>query len=465
ERVAGGPPNLAGRANYYLGQAYGRRGKYKNAIAAMNKVADKYPESGLADNALYWAAYYQEIDGDKNGALKAYYDMITRYPYSDSVSAAVWRIGKIYYWGGDFKNAATYLHMAQLYPPGEDSPRCYFFEAKALERQGNQAAALDVYKKLTERYDHTYYAYRAQEKLRSAGVSALQTPFSGEEFSEAISSLDEKNEQELASIMEIWEQTNTSLLESESSEEARVHLTKYKELMNLGLAGYAADEARYLVNITSDVEKETAQTKLGEMLIQAGNFKTPIRFADRKVKDAIIAGKTQALPKKIWQLSYPKGYWKHVAGGADDFKVDPYLVLAVIREESRFSAKAVSRSGARGLMQIMPRTGRGIAKDLDLPKYRTTKLYEPASNVKMGTYYLSNLIKSFSNNVYLALAGYNGGPNKIKKYVKYWYNGDLGLVDIDEFVESIPSRETRLYVQKVMGSYFEYKRLYDRKRG
>jgi soluble lytic murein transglycosylase len=114
-------------------------------------------------------------------------------------------------------------------------------------------------------------------------------------------------------------------------------------------------------------------------------------------------------------------------------------------------------------MQIMPKTGRGIAKDLKLSRYRTKKLYEPATNIQMGTYYLSSLIKNFSNNYYLALAGYNGGPNKIKRYVNSWYNGDLGTVDIDEFVESLPSRETRLYVQKVMNSYFEYKRLYERK--
>lgn len=114
-------------------------------------------------------------------------------------------------------------------------------------------------------------------------------------------------------------------------------------------------------------------------------------------------------------------------------------------------------------MQIIPGTGRAIAKDLDVSGYRTRRLYEAPLNLEMGSYYLSNLVKNFSNNVYLALAGYNGGPNKIKRYVKNWYNGNLNLVDVDEFIESIPSRETRLYVQKVMGSYFEYKRLYERK--
>jgi soluble lytic murein transglycosylase len=455
---------LDGRAYYYLGLAHGRRGNFDPAIASLKQVITRYPDSGLADDAAYWIAYYQELSGRGAQALLDYYALITNFPCSKNVPAAIWRIGRIYYWNGDFKNAATYLHLAQVYPPGEDSPRCYYFEAKALERQGNRAAALEAYKKLAERFDHTYYAYRAQEKLKGFGIaSASPHPFAGASFSSALNRIDNKNEEELAAIMEIWEQTNGKTLEDESSIEARVHLEKYKNLMELGLTGYAADEARYLVNITSDTEKDSLQTRLGEVLIQSGNYRAPIRFADRKIKTAVLAGNAHVLSDKIWELAYPRGYWKVVSSKAGPYQIDPYLTLAVIREESRFNPRAVSRSGARGLMQIMPRTGRGIARDLNLSSYRTKKLFIPDTNVEMGVYYLSNLIKNFCNNEYLALAGYNGGPNKIKKYVKSWYNGDLALLDIDEFVESIPNRETRLYVQKVMGSYFEYKRIYSRK--
>ena len=466
ERATEGAPNLAGRATYYLGLTYGRRGNYERAIAALEKMANHYPDSELADDAIYWSAYFKEQNGDLNGALLSYYDLINKYPNSQSAPAAIWRIGKTYYWNSDFKNAATYLHIAQNYPPGEDSPRCAFFEAKAQERLGNQAAALDIYGKLVKRFDHSYYAYRAKDKLKSKGL-ALNEPatFDNEEFSLALNNLDEKDQEGLAAVMEIWEQTKVSPDQLEGSQEVQAHLAKYKELMSLGVTEYAADEARYLVNLTSDSEKDSAQTKLGEMLIRSGEYKTPIKFADRKVRDAIVAGKAAALPKKIWQLAYPKGYWANVAAKAGAFGVDPYLVLAVIREESRFNPRAVSHSGARGLMQIMPRTGRAIALDLDKSGFRTRKLFTPALNIEMGSYYLSNLVKNFQGNVYLSLAGYNGGPNKIKKYVKSWYNDNLSSVDIDEFIESIPGRETRLYVQKVMGSYFEYKRLYGRKNG
>ncbi|MBI5078927.1 tetratricopeptide repeat protein [Candidatus Saganbacteria bacterium] len=455
-----------GRAYYYLGLAHGRRGNFDRAIASLQKVVARYPNSSLADETSYWIAYYQEAKGDTAGALASYYDFIASYPYSKAISAAIWRLGRAYYWGGDFKNAAAYLHLAQLYPPGENTPRCYFFEAKALERIGSHAQAIETYKKLAGRFDHAYYGYRAQEKLAGGGIPSFpEGPLNSEDFSEALSSLNNNQPENLSAIMEIWEQVNSDTLQNENSREARIHLEKYKGLIALGLGNYAADEARYLVNITSDKEKESAQTKLGEMLTLSGNYHLPLRFADRKVKAAVLAGKPQSLPKKLWQMAYPRAYWKYAESKADRFGIDPYLVLAVIREESRFNPKATSRSRARGLMQIMPRTGRGIAQNLKLSHYRTKRLYEPFLNVEMGTYYLSNLIRNFSNNAYLALAGYNGGPNRIKKYVNSWYNGNTNLVDIDEFVESIPSRETRLYVQKVMESYFEYKRLYERKRG
>ncbi len=466
QRAAKGPSNLAGRANYYLGLTYGRRGEYEEAIVSLKKVSEKFPDSGLADEAAYWAAYYLEVSGNIADALVEYYNLINKYPYSSSVPAAIWRIGKVYYWNSEWNKAATYQHKAQHYPPTEDTPRSYYFEAKALERLGNRAGALEIYEKLAKRFDHTYYAYRAKQKLEGEKLfTAEQDPFNEEEFNEALYNINSKNPSELAAVMEIWEQTRIDSLEPESSQEAQAHLAKYKELMGLSLAGYAADEARYLVNFTSDVEKESAQERLGEMLVNSGEYSRPIRFADRRLRPAIIAGNAGAFSRKIWQLSYPKGYWTHVSKKAGRFGLDPYLVLAVIREESRFNPRARSRSSARGLMQIMPRTGRGIAKDLDISRYRTSKLYDPGLNIEMGVYFLSSLVHNFGNNFYLALAGYNGGPNRIKRYVNNWYNGKLELVDIDEFIESIPIRETRLYVQKVMGSYFEYKRLYDRKRG
>lgn len=445
----------------YVSQAWLMLGKLElrtNKPAAVSDFQRAAADSSVAADALYWIAYYKETNDDIDGALRTYADLIKKYPFSSSVPAAIWRTGRIYYWSGDFRGAAGALHQAQLFPAREDTPRCYFFEAKAQERLGNQSAALEIYQKLAKRFDHTYYAYRAQEKL--TGAETVHDPFSAEDFSEALTELGDSDQEKLSAIMEIWEEANAELLKAAGGKEVRAHLDKYKALLALSRPDYAAEEARYLIEATSDTAEDSAQARLGEILAQTGQYRTPLRFADRKIKSAVIAGKPSAVSKRLWQMAYPLGYWKHVSKKADRFGIDPYFVMAVIREESRFNPRAVSRASARGLMQIMPGTGRGLAKDLDISRYRTARLYDPSLNIEMGSFFLSRLMKNFRNNFYLTLAGYNGGPNRIKRYVNTWYNGDVGAIDIDEFVESIPLRETRLYVQKVMGSYFEYKRLY-----
>jgi soluble lytic murein transglycosylase len=456
-KATAGEPSLAARAFYYLGLAYGRRGDYDNAIVNLKKVSVK---AELAAEAAYWAAYYYELKGDVKTALLEYYNMLKNFPNSDTAAAAIWRIGRIYYWSGDYQNAAKYLHLAQQFRRSEDAPRCYFFEAKALEKLGKKGEAQATYRKLLEQYDHTYYAYRARQVLGLTGSAT--TPFAGEDFSEALSGLTGRDTEKLAAIMEIWEETKAEELNLvEDPETTQWHLNKYRELMRLGLIDYAAEEARYLVNLTSEQEKDTAQTKLGELLVGSGSYNAPIKYADRKVKKAILDGSQQQVSPALWRMAYPRAYWSLVSGKAKKYRLDPLLALAVIREESRFRPSAVSRSGARGLMQIMPKTGRGLAKSLKLKPYRTARLFEPSVNVELGSCFLADLIKESRGNIYLALAGYNGGPNRVKRYLKEWYDGDYDKLDVDEFIETIPIRETRLYVQKVMASYFEYQRLYD----
>jgi soluble lytic murein transglycosylase len=114
-------------------------------------------------------------------------------------------------------------------------------------------------------------------------------------------------------------------------------------------------------------------------------------------------------------------------------------------------------------MQIIPQTGKNVARLVGIKPYYTGKLHDPDTNIKMGCYYLSQLLKRFDNDKIMALAAYNGGPLRVQKWKNKWLN-EVGVnIDIDEFVESIPLSETRRYVQKVMKSYYEYKRHYSEK--
>jgi soluble lytic murein transglycosylase len=126
------------------------------------------------------------------------------------------------------------------------------------------------------------------------------------------------------------------------------------------------------------------------------------------------------------------------------------LVLAVIRQESAFDQKAQSSAGALGLMQLMPRTAKHIAKKLQLP-YSDAKLTkDPTYNVRLGRAYLGNLLDGFGGSYILAIASYNAGPARVQSWLsEYGDPRDRG-VDAVDWIETIPFPETRNYVQRVL---------------
>lgn len=153
-----------------------------------------------------------------------------------------------------------------------------------------------------------------------------------------------------------------------------------------------------------------------------------------------------------WPLAHDHAVWTH----AREEGVDPYLVMAIMRIESRYNSIAVSRVGARGAMQIMPRTGRLLADLKGDEDFLSGDLEDPVFAVGYGIFYLGRLLDRFDGSAPLAVASYNGGPFNVSS----WLAG-AGDLPMDEFVEHIPFRETRGYVRKVTAAYDHYLTLYE----
>lgn len=154
---------------------------------------------------------------------------------------------------------------------------------------------------------------------------------------------------------------------------------------------------------------------------------------------------------------YPLEYQDLVFKYASQHSVSPFLVAAVIKNESKFNAKALSPKGAVGLMQIMPETASWIAKQLKINDFTTAYLSDPETNIKFGTWYLSELIDEFEGNEVLVLAAYNAGRGNVKEWMRKaeW---DFKFSD----VEAIPFKETREYIKKVQYDKQRYQELYGR---
>ncbi len=157
----------------------------------------------------------------------------------------------------------------------------------------------------------------------------------------------------------------------------------------------------------------------------------------------------------FWQLFYPLDYEDIVFEAAEENSLDPYLVMAVIFVESRFSVGVESIRGARGLMQIMPDTGEWIAEQLQLDGYHHDLLYEPYYNITLGCWYLSKLREAFDGDLVLALASYNAGSGTVNRWLKndVW-DGTW------ERKDDIPYQETEYYLGRVFNAYNRYRQLY-----
>ncbi|OQX37349.1 MAG: hypothetical protein B0D84_00680 [Candidatus Sedimenticola endophacoides] len=155
------------------------------------------------------------------------------------------------------------------------------------------------------------------------------------------------------------------------------------------------------------------------------------------------------------ELRFPLQHARHITAKALNQKLDDSWVYAVVRQESAFSHDAVSPSGARGLMQLMPATARYVAKKMKLGKVTKGDLFDPLTNITLGTHYLRMISEGLDNNQVLATAAYNAGPNRVKT----WLPEQTTAPDL--WIETIPFTETRSYTQRVMA----YAVIYDSRRG
>lgn len=152
---------------------------------------------------------------------------------------------------------------------------------------------------------------------------------------------------------------------------------------------------------------------------------------------------------------YPLYYKGNIGQAANKYKIDPYLVVAIINVESGFDKEAKSSKDARGLMQIAEQTGEWGAKELKIDNYQKENLFEPKLNIEFGTWYLQRLGKAFDGDLNLILAAYNGGSGNVNKWLK-----DKNYSKDGKSLDKIPFEETENYVNRVNSNYKIYKKLY-----
>jgi soluble lytic murein transglycosylase len=163
----------------------------------------------------------------------------------------------------------------------------------------------------------------------------------------------------------------------------------------------------------------------------------------------------QLLPRELRELLYPRYYYDRIASAARANGVDPRLLLAIMREESRFNPRAKSGAAARGLMQLLLSTARQVGESLGLVEVSSEDLYDPQLVIRLGAKYLGDLLERFDGDPYAATAAYNAGPAQ----ARLWRELQPAPGD-DYYLSTVSFGETKSYLRKVLNSYERYGEIY-----
>jgi soluble lytic murein transglycosylase len=432
---------------YFLGRAFTSLGQEDNSINYYQKVLEKYSQGNYADDSLYRIGRIYFLRGDFENAAANYEKIINNYPGGDKISDAYWELGWIQFKGGDYNSAKnTFQGMKARFKGTSVGEEAMFWEARCLQKLEENDAAANIYKEIIDSKTYTYYTFASQRSLKLIDVEY--------DIPKIDNSVYPDNPKIAALLPEVYKDIeNIDTNNNSGSQSGKfTHIDKAKELLNLEFYTSAAKEieagsGEFEQDNLSILEISTLYLKAKDYL---NSQKLIVKYLSK-----LKSGLSNPYKDYVYYLLYPYGFKEYIDKYSKQFNVDPLFVLAVIREESRFQPDAGSFAGALGLMQIIPKTGKGIASQLGIPDFNSQMLLDPEISIRMGSYYLSKQLENFNQNKYYACGAYNGGPGSMSKWISSW-----GDKDIDEFIEYVSYDETRNYIKKVMGSYFLYQLLY-----
>jgi peptidoglycan lytic transglycosylase len=229
-------------------------------------------------------------------------------------------------------------------------------------------------------------------------------------------------------------------------------LRRTRLLLDGGFPEIAADEVESYVDQARLDREQRIQT--ARLLHRTGDSYRALKLIDEAFGPTLEQGIDPAW-REAWELAWPRAFGQWVSTATREFAFDPALVWAIMREESAYRAQVSSPAGALGLMQLMPATGGRVAGELGVTGFVAERLYDPETNIRLGTYYLRSLIERFDGSRALAIASYNAGPEAVGR----WLSKDSEIKP-DAFVESVTYGETRRYLRRVLRSYRVYQLLY-----
>jgi soluble lytic murein transglycosylase len=485
--LAGEAPGKTAEALYHKALAQRALDLFDDALGTLEAIIKDHPQSPRWAGAwLEKAATLAEM-GEDDRAVQTYQDLAASTPDDELARQALWRAAKVREGGASFAEAARLFETVHDdFPSHEGAGEALWKAGLSLYRAGTPDAARATWQSFLEEYPKSRYRTRIQywlgkleaapgtgtggsywdqltaDKPRSYYSLRIRQIREGESLTSTrlISAAIEpppwdaaQAAEEMAAWMGGWAgaPTSTSLLTLPASVTAAPSFRRGQALLSVGLRPEALDAFEDV--FSSAWNKPLLLARLALHFREAGWHGLAARSALRLVGHWPY-GSVPDAPLAVQHLVYPLVYASLLSTEAEARNLDPLLLAALIRQESLFEPAAESYAGARGLGQVMPATGKGIARALKMEDFVLDDLYRPSVSVRFGAFYLEVQMERFDDQLLIALAAYNGGPGNTLRWLEG--TGD----DLDLFVELITAPASRAYLQHVFEHYVHYETLY-----
>jgi soluble lytic murein transglycosylase len=395
--------------------------------ALVTQMEQRFPDSPWLAEALFTSANMYLLRKDYPQAIAYYTELATRFPTHRYAPSSHWKAAWLNYRMGNYSAAAVLIDkQIALYAGGKEIPAALYWRGRLYadqEHQPDMAAA--YYRTLSRVFQHYYYAQVARDRLAEMGQVvpaevAMLNNFQPEEIPALTDDVPEDDE----------------------------HVIKARLLANAGLNEYIPAEIQ-----AADGSEQWGAFAEAEIYASDGETFRAMRVLKRALP-FYTSAPIDTIPMGCWKILFPQPYWGAIEQEAAKNGLDPYMVASLIRQESEFNPGAISSANAFGLMQLLPSVGRSMAREEGVKHFNENELFNPETNIRLGSRYLKQTLSKFDGQAPYAFAAYNAGDSRVTDWQSIGkYHG------MDEFVESIPFTETREYVEAILRNESIYRAL------
>lgn len=426
--------DLVVRGLYNLGRGLWNVNRNQEAFDVYERLWTRFPQHSYADDAmLYGVRVLKNMNRDRD-ARALLERLLTTYPSGDMYPDAVWLLMSESYRDGDYRAAnrfaeerSTRTGESDLYTRG----RVAYFRGRALEQLSMRGEARAIYEQVVRAHPMSYYALLSLNRL--GGIDRAQR--------DAL----------VAELRQASERTEDRIRIRPAEVRDDPFFRRGLEMLQLGLFSMAEAEFRKLS------DRYRSDTDVGWLLAmlydRAGAYHLSHHVPGARTGLNLWYPAGENVER--WQIAYPRPFWEAVSRFAAERGLDPWIVYAIMREESGFRPEVESWANARGLLQLMHGTANDMARLTGRGSVTTQQLFDPDINIELGTMYMRRLGDLFADHPAMIIGGYNGGQGNIRNWLRA-----RGSMPLDLWVEEIPFQQTRDYVKRVTMSYWVYRWLY-----